>query len=199
MTTGPGLRVFFSHSSRDAEWVKRVAAQAVAAGVEVYLAEHDVQAGRHLSDKIRAEIRASDAMIVLLSPNSLESVIVQQEIGVAHQAEMLVIPILMEEVASKDLGLLNGREYVLLNPADPHEGLARISVALIRLIDKQREQLQAEDIARLERERQQQAEALAKAYAQMEAQQRKTQQDMLVAGAVLLVIGLIIIAGQSGS
>lgn len=198
MTTGVRLRVFFSHSSRDTDWVQRVAAQAVAAGVDVYLAEHDVRAGQHLSDKITKEILASDAMIVLLSKNSLQSVIVQQEIGVVHQAGLLVIPILMEEVAGNDLGLLNGREYILLNPSDPHDGLVRLSVTLTQLIDRQRQQLQAEAFARLEQERRQQAEALAKAYAQIEAQ-RKAQQDMLVFGAVLLVVGLIVIAGQSCS
>jgi hypothetical protein len=70
-------------------------------------------------------------------------------------------------------------------------------MTLTQLIDRQRQQLQAEAFARLEHERHQQAEALANAYAQIEAQ-RKAQQDMLVFGAVLLVVGLIVIAGHSG-
>ncbi len=73
--------MFFSHSSRDAEWVQRVAAQATAAGVDVYPAEHDVQPGQRLSEKVIGEIERASAMIVLHSSNSLKSVYVQQEIA----------------------------------------------------------------------------------------------------------------------
>jgi hypothetical protein len=185
-TVAPQLRVFFSHSSRDSEWVQRVAAQATAAGVEIYLAEHDVQAGQHLSDKVIVEIERSDAMIVLLSKHSLASVYVQQEIGVAHHAGKLVIPVLMEEVAGTDLGLLNDREYIVLDPSQPHDGLARLSLALTRLIEHQRRQLEAEVAAEVQRKL-------------VEARRKSQQQDMIVAGAVLLVLGLIIISGQSGA
>lgn len=136
------VRVFFSHSNKDAEWVERVAAQAQAAGVDVYLAEHESGAGQLLSDKITAAIEGCDALIVLLSPNSLTSVFVQQEIGVAHHAGKLVIPILMEGVADADLGILTGLEYILLDPEQPQDALLRLSSTLTRLIDRQRDKLE---------------------------------------------------------
>ena len=185
------LRVFFSHSSQDADWVQRVGAQATAAGVEVYLAEHDVSPGRQLSEKVTEAIEASDAVIVLLSKNSLASIYVQQEIGVAHHAGKLVIPILMGEVVGTDLGILNGREYIPLDPTMPHDGLSRLSSALTQLIERQRQQLEAEALDRLR----QQWEAQERLRHQLaEARQRSQQQDLVVAGAVLIVVGLIIIS-----
>jgi len=185
------LRVFFSHSSQDADWVQRVGAQATAAGVEVYLAEHDVSPGRQLSEKVTEAIESSDAVIVLLSKNSLASIYVQQEIGVAHHAGKLVIPILMGEVVGTDLGILNGREYILLDPAMPHDGLSRLSSALTQLIERQRQQLEAEALDRLR----QQWEAQERLRGQLaEGRQRSQQQDLVVAGAVLIVVGLIIIS-----
>lgn len=179
MTETPLLRVFFSHSSRDVEWVTRVAAQATAAGVKVYLAEHDVSPGRRLSEKITNQIENCDAMIVLLSENSLTSVYVQQEIGLAKHAGKLVIPILMDGVAGADLGMLNDHEYISLDPSFPQNGLVRLSQTLSSLIDHQRQQLEANALS-------------------VEAEMKHKQEvDLLIAGGVLLVIGLIIIS-QNG-
>ena len=170
-TDATRLSVFFSHSSRDSEWVTRVAAQATAAGVDVYLAEHDVQPGQLLSKKVTRAIEHCDALIVLLSKHSLQAVYAQHEMGVAHHAGKIVIPILMEDVANQDLGILNGVEHIRLDPSDTHEGLGRLSAALAQLIDHQRQQFEAK---------------------------AKQDRDMLIAGVVLLVVGLIIIS-QSGN
>lgn len=196
ITVGPRLRVFFSHSSQDADWVERVGAQATAVGVEVYLAEHDVSPGQQLSQKVTEAIEASNAVIVLLSKNSLASVYVQQEIGVAHHAEKLVIPILMEEVVGTDLGILNGREYVLLDRAAPHDGLSKLSVALTQLIEQQRQQMIGEVQERLRQ--QMAAEAEARLRQQLDEMQRRNQQDLLIVGGVLLVVGLIIMSQNAG-
>lgn len=185
--------MFFSHSSQDADWVERVGAQATAAGVEVYLAEHEVSPGQQLSQKVT---EASDAVIVLLSKNSLASVYVQQEIGVAHHAGKLVIPILMEEVVGTDLGVLNGREYVLLDRAAPHDGLSKLSVALTQLIEQQRRQMIDEAQERLRQ--QMAAEPEARLRQQLAEMQRRNQQDFLVVGGVLLVLGLIIMSQSAG-
>jgi hypothetical protein len=191
----PRLRIFFSHSNQDADWVERAGAQATAAGVEVYLAEHDVSPGQQLSQKITEAIEASDAVIVLLSKNSLASVYVHQEIGVAHHAGKLVIPILMEEVVGTDLGFLNGREYVLLDRAAPHDGLSKLSVALTQLIEQQRQMI---DEAQERLRQQTAAEAEARQRQQLAEMQRRNQQDSLVVGGVLMVLGLIIMSQNAG-
>jgi hypothetical protein len=77
---------------------------------------------------------------------------------------------------------LNGIEYIRLDPIDPHEGLARLSAALNRLIEHQAVQLEA-------KRQEERLESLRK---------QQDQELMVVAGAVLLIVGLIIIS-QSGS
>jgi hypothetical protein len=163
--------VFFSHSSADREWVQHLAHQARASGVKVYLAEHDVKPGERLSDKVVNAIETSNAMVVLLSRNSLQSVYVQQEIGVAHHAGKVVIPILMDDAAGSDLGLLNDREYIRLDPSAPGDALARLSTALGRLLEHQQAQLAKELAAKQSRD-----------------------EALIVAGGVLLILGLVIIS-----
>jgi hypothetical protein len=46
-----------------------------------YLAEHDAQPGRNLAKKVMDAIDASEAVVVLLSSNSVEAPYVHQEIG----------------------------------------------------------------------------------------------------------------------
>jgi nucleoside 2-deoxyribosyltransferase len=67
--------------------------QAAAAGMEVYLAEHDVQPGESLAEKVRKAIRRSDAVVVLLTKSGAASAYVHQEVGVAIEAGKPVIPI----------------------------------------------------------------------------------------------------------
>jgi TIR domain len=72
--------------------------QSRAAGVAMYLAEHDITPGQRLSDKVTQAIETCNVVLVLLSKNSLTSVFVQQEIGIAQRAGKLVIPLLMDDV-----------------------------------------------------------------------------------------------------
>jgi hypothetical protein len=163
--------VFFSHSGRDREWVQHLAHQASASGVGVYLAEHDVRPGENLSQKVIEAIERCDATIVLISKNSLQSPYVQQEIGVARRANKLIIPILMDEVAGEDLGMLNGIEYIPLNPVTPGDALARLSIALSRLQDDRHQQALAASIAKQNRD-----------------------EAIMLAGALVMIVGLIILS-----
>lgn len=165
--------VFFSHSSADRGWVQHLAHQASTSGVGVYLAEHDVQPGLQLSDKVIRAIEGCNAMMVLISKNSLQSPYVQQEIGVARRAGKLIIPVLMDDVAGEDLGMLNGIEYIPLNPGTPGDALTRLSIAMSRLQDNHRRGL---------------AEAAAK---------QARDEAALLFGATLLIVGLIIISQSS--
>jgi hypothetical protein len=106
-------KAFLSHATADRDWVLWLADHARALGVEPYLAEHDHQAGRLLSDKVVEAIESSAAVIVLLTANGYDSKYVQQEIGIARGARKLVIALV--DVAldpPADLALLEGIEHV---------------------------------------------------------------------------------------
>jgi len=139
-------KVFLSHSSGDAEVVNMFRNQAVAAGVEVYLAEHDVQAGESLAMKVRSAIRRSDAIVVLLTKSGAASAYVHQEVGVAVEAGKPVIPIVETGVSS--LAMLGGIEYISFDPAHPEGAIRDLTSLLTRLA----EQMRREDEARARRQ-----------------------------------------------
>lgn len=108
-------RAFLSHSSSDAALAKRLEALAGIAGVELYLAEHDLRPGKQLSKKVQAAIRQSDLVVVLLTRNSYSSAYVQQEIGYAISSEKHVLPVVERSVPPTALAMLEGTEYIPLD------------------------------------------------------------------------------------
>ena len=125
-------QAFLSHSSRDRELVERFRDRAGAAGVNVYLAEHDVQTGVVLSKKVQAAIDRSNVVVVLLTPNSHSSAYVQQEVGYAIRAGKLVLPVVEKSVPQSAFAMLEGVEYIVLDFEAPHGAVARLSEQLER-------------------------------------------------------------------
>ncbi|MGO9641881.1 MAG: toll/interleukin-1 receptor domain-containing protein [Candidatus Acidiferrales bacterium] len=119
-------RVFLSHSSTDAGWVKWIAANAERFGIEVYLYEHDPQPGRLVADKIQAQIQTCDALVVLLTGDSQSSSYVQQEIGAAKALKKPVIPLVQPGVNQASLAMLQGVEYINFDFHNPQAALTTL-------------------------------------------------------------------------
>lgn len=113
--------------------VNLIKGQAMAAGVEVYLAEHDVRAGDRLAGKIMGEIAESDAVVVLLTSNSETAAFVHQEIGVALNAGIPIIPLVQQGLSQRYLAMLSGVEYVEFDPDHPESALRDLTASLTRL------------------------------------------------------------------
>ena len=128
------MRIFLSHSSRDRAQCEALKETAEAMGIEAYLAEHDVQPGTNLAEKIKREIVRSDAIVVLLSDNGAEAPYVHQEIGVAVNAKKVVVPLVAPGVHEDRLAMLKGVEYIPFDLQAPDEGHARLKVALQGLV-----------------------------------------------------------------
>lgn len=130
------FRVFLSHSSKDAELVRALQANAAGLGVEIYLAEHDVRPGVDLSTKIQLQIERSHAVIVLLTASGADSDYVQQEIGYALKSRCPVIPLVETGLPARKLAMLNGKEYIEIDPDDPDAAVKKASAYLERLKDR---------------------------------------------------------------
>jgi len=126
--------LFVSHATRDKKAVELVRSRIEPLGVSLYLAEHDNKAGERLSSKVEDSLSRSDAVLVLLTPNGYDSLYVQQEIGFATARNKLVIPLLAPELAGVSLGMLNDIEYILFDPTNPADGLARVSERVDALV-----------------------------------------------------------------
>ena len=94
-------QVFISYSHRDEEFVTRLASDLnaqVSGGV--WFDRADLQAGQRWRDKIAAGILSCKAFVLVLSPDTLDSVEVHKELDQAVQANRTIIPILYRPVKS---------------------------------------------------------------------------------------------------
>lgn len=133
----PRLEVFLSHATIDTEHVETVRQQIEALGISVYLAEHDPKPGTPLSQKVEGAIERSDAVIVLITTNSVNSAYVQQEVGIAHRCRKLLVPIVEKGIDTRQLGILQGIEYLELDLEHPAETMAKMTASLQPLVFKQ--------------------------------------------------------------
>ena len=106
------MKVFLSYSTKDMDIAQMIKEELKLLGVEVYLAEEDPQPGRILAEKIKKELRNSDLVIALITPNSLQSTYVWSEIGGAALADKPIIPLVHPSVPETKLAFLTGKEYI---------------------------------------------------------------------------------------
>jgi len=90
-----GLQVFISYSSKDLQLAAEMKGLIEALGVSVFLAEMSIPPGELWSDRIRAALRESDAALLLLTPDSVESPWVMAEIGALWALEKPFVPAVM--------------------------------------------------------------------------------------------------------
>ena len=100
--------IFFSHSNSDRQWCEWLAADAEKVEITVYLAEHDEQPGGLLADKVKRNISKCNALVVLLTDNSVASSYVHQEVGYALGKKKLVIPLVQPGTSPAQLAMLQG-------------------------------------------------------------------------------------------
>ena len=123
-------RVFLSHDSSDFGIVQDIIGNAQVIDVEVYAHEHDPQPGRSIAEKVREEIRRSNAVIAVLTEKGVYSNYVQQEMGYAQGRRKLVIPLVEAGVSKTRLAMLEGIEYILLDRKDPAHAMSRLTKRL---------------------------------------------------------------------
>jgi hypothetical protein len=110
--------VFVSHSMRDAVHVAKVERQLDALGIKAWLAEHDPQPGTSILEKIERVMPTCDAVLFLITTNSIDSAYVQQEIGMARTHALPMVPLVDSRVDTSRLGLLGELEWIKVDLDD---------------------------------------------------------------------------------
>jgi len=116
------FNVFISYSTKDLPLVERVRTLLQDSSVKVFVAEHSVEPGESLRDKILAAIEVCDLFLLLWSRNSDESRWVQQEVGVATSSGKTILPILLDGDLAMP-GLLGDTKYLRAH-GEPEKALA---------------------------------------------------------------------------
>ena len=132
------MKVFLSHTHKDSFLAKKIASALVASGLDVWNAETEILPGDNWAEKISNALKESDAMVVLLTPESLESRIVQREIEYAlgdKSYNKRLIPVLVgseENVSVESIPWILRRLNMirLSKPEQTEEGINQITEAL---------------------------------------------------------------------
>jgi len=84
---------FFSYSRDDSEFVLRLAEDLKAAGADVWLDQLDITPGQRWARAIQEALQSSPRVLVVLSPASVSSTHVEDEVNFAIEERKTVIPV----------------------------------------------------------------------------------------------------------
>ena len=136
-------KVFISHSTRDQQLVIMLANLLTKFNIEVSVAEWYLIPGERLDKKVFSEIEKSNCMVILLTKKGIRSNWVQQEIGYSMKSKIPIIPIVEKGVKPKELGSLQGKEYIEYDPSKPQQALVKASTYVKSLKLKKEDQEKA--------------------------------------------------------
>lgn len=87
---------FFSYSRSDSAFVLELAKDLRIAGINIWLDQLDIPAGSHWDSSIQKALESSDTLLIVLSPASVASENVMDEVSFALEEGKQVIPVLKE-------------------------------------------------------------------------------------------------------
>jgi len=94
----PGAQTaFFSYSSEDSAFALRLAEDLKAAGANVWIDQVDIEPGQEWDSAIEAAVTQSPRMLLILSPSSVKSRNVRNEISFALDENKTIIPVLYQD------------------------------------------------------------------------------------------------------
>ncbi|GAA5506163.1 toll/interleukin-1 receptor domain-containing protein [Novipirellula caenicola] len=108
-------RIFLSHSRQD-KWVcHQIREKIEQAGGSVWVDVFDIDAGRNISEEIKAGLRKSDELLVLLSPASIQSDWVKREAGIADALDLPITLVMMHAKLEDRPKPLQDRRAISIN------------------------------------------------------------------------------------
>ena len=120
-------KAFFSYSRLDAEFALKLAKDLRNAGASVWIDQLDISPGAHWDIAIQKAVGSSSSLLVVLSPHSVESENVMDEVSYAIEEKKLVIPVLYRKC---DIPLRLRRVQYIDVQTDYEGGLQRILTQL---------------------------------------------------------------------
>ncbi len=110
--------VYLSYTGKDREWVRRLANALLKQGLNVWYDEIEIKPGDVWRDQTEKGLRASTHVVMVITPDAVHSNWAAVELGAVLASQKPLIPIVAEDVPSKDIpGPIKLRKYLL--KADP--------------------------------------------------------------------------------
>lgn len=132
------MKVFISYANKDKFLAKKITAALIENGLDVWNAETEIMPGDNWAGKISAALEESDAMVVLITPESMESMAVRKEIEYAlgeKSYNKRLIPVLVgseQKISTESIPWILRRLQMirLPKPDETEEGIFQITQAL---------------------------------------------------------------------
>ncbi len=87
-------KVFFSYSRADSEFVLRLAKDLRSQGIDLWIDQLDIAAGDRWDKSVEDALEAAPSLLVVLSPASVESHNVMDEVSLAFDERKKIVPVL---------------------------------------------------------------------------------------------------------
>ena len=91
------VKIFISHASADIEIARSLKTELELIGATIWMAADQIQGGANFAKEITESISTSDAVLVLLSPDSIASPHVKREVNLTIDRQKTLIPVLIGE------------------------------------------------------------------------------------------------------
>jgi hypothetical protein len=115
-------QVFVCHATAD-KWIATQICQRIeAAGAKTFRDDRDIDGGDDIPETLRAEIRRSRELVVLLTPDSIERAWVLTEVGAAWgmRKDYRIVPVLCHVTTELEPALLSRNRAVSINAFDDY-------------------------------------------------------------------------------
>jgi hypothetical protein len=92
-----GNLAFFSYSRVDSKFALKLAKDLRNAGIDLWIDQLDIKPGSHWDSSIETGLNAANSMLIILSPDSIASNNVMDEVSFGLESGKRIIPILLRE------------------------------------------------------------------------------------------------------
>jgi len=86
-------KIFFSYARADAEFVLRLAKDLRSAGINLWMDQLDIRPGDRWDSAVEKALRACQYLLVILSPASVASQNVMDEVSAALESNKRIVPV----------------------------------------------------------------------------------------------------------
>src|SRR5687768_5595710 len=90
-------QIFMSYSRADTDFVVKLISELINQGLNIWLDQHKIGAGQRWDNTIQEALQNSDLFIIVLSPNSVASENVLDELSFAIHSGIRIIPVLYRD------------------------------------------------------------------------------------------------------
>ena|SRR6266568_5699825 len=121
--------VFLSYSTKDSAWASEFADALSQAGLHGWFDVAALPPGERRQEKIQAALRASKTLVLILSPQSVESPWTFFQLGAALADQKRIIPVVTGDVELTKMPMLL-RQFQFLKESSPRQAGIRVAEAI---------------------------------------------------------------------